>query len=267
MWVIQINCGIGMDRLTLVAEALNELGIPFTDVSVLRNEYEFVTPIEVPNNHAIPYGSTSLVKIAEQRKWTGLFFDHETFSVDQWTRNRKDMLNQDSDILTVSETVKAFANKPSDEPWFIRPVGDLKKFNGMVTSAEEIRNWLTNVEAGDFETFKKDDLIAIAEPQEILMEWRYFVVNREVISGSSYRHKGLRLIARENDEDVLAEAQSKADDWLPHECCVMDLALTKEGLKVVEFNCINASGFYYHDVKAVVKAITDYHDSRIHLQN
>ena len=38
----------------------------------------------------------------------------------------------------------------------------------------------------------------------------------------------------------------------------MDLALVKEGLKVIEFNCINASGFYDHDVKAIMTSLYEY---------
>ncbi len=46
------------------------------------------------------------------------------------------------------------------------------------------------------------------------------------------------------------------------ETCVMDLALTNEGLKVVEFNCLNASGFYYHDVRAIVKEVNAYYERK-----
>lgn len=36
----------------------------------------------------------------------------------------------------------------------------------------------------------------------------------------------------------------------------MDLALYDNELKVIEFNCINASGFYDNDIRKIVDAIT-----------
>jgi hypothetical protein len=73
-----------------------------------------------------------------------------------------------------------------------------------------------------------------------------------------YRIRGQRLVKREVDADVIAEAQRLADKWLPNQTCVMDLALTDEGVKVIEFNCFNSSGFYYHDIRAVAEAVTNY---------
>jgi hypothetical protein len=60
---------------------------------------------------------------------------------------------------------------------------------------------------------------------------------------------------------MIDEAQELANKWLPDQCCVMDLALVEDELKVIEFNCINSSGFYDHDVDAIFKALWKYHTS------
>jgi hypothetical protein len=64
---------------------------------------------------------------------------------------------------------------------------------------------------------------------------------------------------RELDQKVIDEAQSFADKWLPDSCCVMDLALVDDSLKVIEFNCINSSGFYNHDVSKIFKELYEFH--------
>jgi len=46
-----------------------------------------------------------------------------------------------------------------------------------------------------------------------------------------------------------------ADKWLPNRNVVMDLALVDNELKVIEFNCINCSGFYNHDVRKIFDAL------------
>jgi hypothetical protein len=100
----------------------------------------------------------------------------------------------------------------------------------------------------------------LCEPQNIKAEWRWFVVGGKVISGSMYRaHNQLRKM-RVVEQDLINEAQLLADKWLPDECCVMDLALVGEELKVIEFNCINSSGFYDNDVNAIFEALWNYHN-------
>lgn len=255
-WVIQTN-HLEMTQITMLAEALRELGISIVDVGVIPFSHEFITEIDVTDSKIIPYGSTTLMKIAEKRGWNGLFFDRSTFRADVWNKNRSDMLNHDAEFMTVREAMTEFANRPKDSEWFIRPIEDLKQFNGTMTNAAEITRWMSSVESGNF-SFDENVVVSVASPKEIQMEWRYFVVDRKIVTGSSYRFRGLRLTRREEDPKVLAEAQEFADKWLPHENVVMDLALTEEGLKVVEFNCLNASGFYYHNVRDFAKAVTAY---------
>lgn len=262
MWIIQSNF-LDTNQITPLVEALNEFDLPFKDVSVIPFSDEFATPLELDHQRVIPYGSTKLCKIAEQRGWTGLFYDRSTFNVGCWNLERHDMLNSDPNIMTIREATASFGDVdyPDDEEWFIRPYEDLKAFNGTVTNAKEIRNWVDSVESGNF-TFDDDTLVAISVPKKILKEWRYFIVDRKIVTGSSYRTKGLRLTSREEDLDVLAEAQELADGWLPHETCVMDVALTEYGVKVIEFNCLNASGFYYHDIRAFAKEVNSYFERK-----
>ena len=259
MWVVQSNF-LDVNQINPVVDALNEFGIPFQDVGVIPFSDEFITPLETDEVNIIPYGSTALMRIAEKRKWTGLYFDHSTFRVDRWINERqKDLLNDDAFVLEVRDAMKFFETNDhyDDEEWFIRPVEDLKAFNGTLTVGKEIKRWMESVDSGNF-SFGEHTEVALSRPKEILMEWRYFIVNRKIVTGSSYRYKGMKLTKREEDPEVIAEAQKMADGWLPHETCVMDLALTPNGLKIVEFNCLNSSGFYYHNIRDFVKSVTEY---------
>jgi hypothetical protein len=260
-WVLQSNF-IDTNRLSLFPETLREQGIPFVDVSVIPFTHDFVTPIDhITDPKLIPYGSTSLIKTAMLRGWSGTYFDEATFRADVWNQHRTDMLNQDAVCMTIKEAAEVFATKPEDDVYFIRPIMDLKQFSGTVTDCKEIARWMSSVESGNF-VFGEDTIVAISPPKEIQMEWRHFVVNRRVVTSASYRFKGMLLTRREEDPAVIAEAQALADKWLPHETCVMDIALTPNGMKVIEFNCLNGSGIYYHDVRALVKAVTEYEDQR-----
>ena len=258
-WVVQANM-LSKDRLQDVAWALRELEIPLVGVNVIpfSDELEFL--FDAPLGRGIiPYGSTSLVKHAQKHNWSGLFFPKANFQVPVWNQNRDDMLNNDADVMTVKEASVKFSTKEKRELWFIRPVEDLKAFSGTVTTAEEISRWMSSIDGGNFQIFE-DTMVAISQPKTILAEWRWFVVGGKVIDGSMYHHNGALYKKHETDNAVIHEAQTLADKWLPHETVVMDIALTNYGPQVIEFNCLNGSGFYDHDIRKIVRAVTDYVD-------
>lgn len=259
-WLLQYNF-IDEFQKNSVAEAAWDVGANILEVGVIPFSDDLIDDMQDNlselGQYVIPYGSTKLTKWAQRYKWKGVFFNKSTFNVHAWTANRTDMLNQKVIFTTVGQVANTLAGRDPEELMFIRPLEDLKAFNGTVTAVAEILNWMDSVESGNF-SFNADTPIAISEVQEILAEWRYFVVGGKVIDGSSYRMRGLKLNSHETNTEVLLEAQALADIWLPHETCVMDVALTPTGVKVIEFNCLNSSGFYYHDIPKIVSAVSDY---------
>lgn len=252
-WVLQTNL-IDKDQTDAVAFAAKNAGAEVIAATIIPFVDDIGMETMPVGKDVIPYGSTKLSRLADAHGWTGMFFDREAFSVPTWLKNRDDMMNSDVTIMSVAE-LQGF-NRPDDEVYFIRPIEDLKAFNGTVTNVKEIRRWMSSVESGSF-NFSTDTLVAISPAQTIQGEWRWFVVDGKVVSGSMYRLHGQRLVQMSTDLDIIAEAQKKADMWLPNQTCVMDLALTSEGVKVIEFNCFNSSGFYYHDIPSIVKAVTE----------
>jgi hypothetical protein len=102
--------------------------------------------------------------------------------------------------------------------------------------------------------------VVLCEPKNIQAEFRWFVVDGKVVSGSMYRCRNQLIKQRMTEPEEFDEAQKMADKWLPAPCCVMDLALVDDELKVIEFNCINSSGFYDNDVVAIFKTLWEYHN-------
>jgi hypothetical protein len=253
-WVVQSN-GIRTSQVLPLVAALRRQGEPFVDVG-LEQGTGLIAPIDPGLGlNLIPYGSTLLVKVALAAGWRHLFFDPETFRVEAWLANHPRMLNADATILSLSDA-KALSDQIREE-WFIRPVHDLKEFAGHVMKAKAIRPWVEVLEEGDCE-IDGSTLVALSAPKEIQMEWRYLIVGGRIVTGSSYRFRGQPQARRELEADVLAEAQALANMWLPHPCCCMDVALCNDELRVVEFNGLNATGFYDHDIDGFVRAVSDY---------
>lgn len=249
-WVVQSN-SLKVGQVLPLVMALRELGEPFVDVG-LDFQSGLMSPVE--GTDLIPYGSTHLVKIAQAESWRHLYFDEATFNVSAWSQHHPAMLNADARVMTLAE---AATIAPSSEKWFIRPLNDLKAFAGHVISSDDLIAWVRRLQVGDCE-IDETCLVAISEPKVIQMEWRYFIVGGRIVTGSIYRLRGQPSTIRETDAAVIAEAQALADHWLPHECCCMDVALYNDEPRVVEFNVINASGFYNHDVTQFAQSLSNY---------
>lgn len=218
---------------------------------------------DVSDKNFIPYGSTLLTTLGLEHQWKGLHFDLSQFNYASALANRDDMLNDN--VLRLDDAIQFLQTLNPTDTVFVRPSEDLKQFSGQVVDTGECCTWFKSMmecETSGTYKLKPDMLVVVSAPKNIVCEWRYFVVGGKIVSGSIYRiHNQLRSI-REDDAAVLKEAQAFADEWLPDSCCVMDLALLKDGqLKVIEFNCINASGFYANDVGAVFDALWAYHAS------
>lgn len=255
LWVLQSNL-VKDSQVRPFAEAFRAQKIPFVDVAIMPFSDGFFDEPSLPSADVIPYGSTTLMRIALQRGWTGLFYNDQ-FQVATWLIHRSDMLNEDAAFCAARDAARRFAHATPGSQWFVRPVLDFKAFSGTVAPAEELARLMQGGEGSTY-NFTPDTVVAISEPKSIQCEWRYFIVGGEVVSGSLYRAAGESYVKREEDDDELRAVQMMADRWLPHPTCVMDVALTDHGRRVIEFNCLNASGIYDHDVPAIVNAVADY---------
>ena len=201
-----------------------------------------------------------MTTLALERGWSGLFFDLENFSMKKAFDNRSDMLNTGL-VISAGDAERYLRSQPKSDI-FIRPDLDLKHFSGQVMDSLECADWLADAmslppESGSY-AIDKNLVVCISTPKNIQAEFRWFVVGGKVISGSMYRAHGQMQHARCDTIGEIREAQKFADKWLPNSTCVMDLALVDGELYVIEFNCINSSGFYANDVDAVFKAIWEY---------
>lgn len=255
-WVLQAN--LLRKPKDELAFTLKDLNIPFIGANVIPFAKTLQLLDVLPAHKAlIPCGSTSLLRYARQAGWQGVFFDAQTFRVDTWLSHHPDMLNQ-AEVLSVEQAAAKWRERSGY--WHLRPIEDLKLFSGRVLSAEELSRWLENPDSLQSRTghIAPETLIAISPAQKLLGEWRWFIVGGEVLDGSLFKLKDARIRRHEQDEGLIRSAARLAEKWLPHEVCVMDTALTPEGLKVTEFNCFNCSGFYEHDTALILRKVTKY---------
>ena len=251
-WVIQNNL-YNEDGFTRLIDALVKMDIPHSIHKVIPFVRELYPDID-PDGKVVVMGSYSMSYIAQARGWTPGTFLNENFEfikqVVHWDR----MLNDDA-WLGPLRFATVF-----DEPMFIRPTNDGKSFAGTVMDAYELEAWKRQILALDSEdcpTVTGDTRVMVCRKKKIYNETRCWIVDEKVVTGSVYK-VGTRVICDSHvRKGVIKFAEKQARIWSPHRAYVMDVADTPEGLKIIEVNNLNSSGFYAADVQKLVFAIEE----------
>ena len=250
-WVIQENLYKEEAFLDLI-NAVEKYGAPYEIVKVVPFSHELIPDIN-PTGKIVVMGATTMIGIAKERNWHyGAFyndnFDHRAWAAAYGT----ELLNNDAEVCMFKDV------NPSYSPFFIRPAADRKTFTGEVIDKANFDLWLKQTEGATdgYSTLRPETLVITAPPKAIHREWRFFVVNGKVITGSLYK-LGSRVIHLPalHDEDAALYAQKMVDVWQPDIAFVIDVALTDNDFKVIEINCLNSAGFYKSNVNLIVEAL------------
>lgn len=258
-WVLQ-DTNLPVDKLLRLVRALNWVGVRYKTIGVIPFQDELdLTGID-PNETILFYGSEKLVRVIST-KYTqylpGVFYDPKTFNYRTWIDKRGDiMLNHSADFIKIKDLENYVWS--DDDPRFIRPIADLKAFSGTLVEKKDITKKVQEISL-NYHLFDEDLEIVVSKPINLAYEWRFIVVNHEVVAGSQYRCHNFLKITPEIKLNIWEQARVLADNWLPSGIVTMDIAQTKEGrLKIVEFNCFNASGFYACSCYSIVTAVNEY---------
>jgi len=251
-WIIQNNLFNEAGHHALVS-ALEHGCITHTIVKVIPFGGGIEPDLIPEGDRAIVMGSHSLVKHAKERGWTpgGFLNDNFTYTAYADGFGRENMLNMDA-------MYGRFGDIKVPKVFFIRPADDGKAFAGTVMYDEEFEEWRKKVLAlEDYSTVDANTEVMICTTKSIRREYRLFVVDGVIVTGSLYR-VGSRVISRpDKDEGVWAFAQQMVDRWQPDRAFVLDVAVIDEGYRVVEVNCLNSSGYYAADVSKLVQALNE----------
>ena len=287
-WVVQSNLYNELGYVRFI-EALERLQvdyivvkpIPFTN-QFLPADFDSMTQevddVEEPfidtNQKVIVMGATALSRVAKSRGWTPGTYLNDNFDFSKWREGfgEDNILNGDAEV----GLIKQITIPPYDYV-FVRPVHDTKSFSGEVMSIDKLHEWLKDIskieEVDEFLLLHKNTEIMISSAKEIYSEYRMFIVNGIVVTGSRYK-LGNRVTSDANVPDdvyrfterMVRVWQEKVDctlaiyptDYAPAAAYVMDIADTALGMKVIEINNINSAGFYAADCQKIIAALEDF---------
>lgn len=250
-WVIQDNL-FNEDGHTRLVTSLDRLEQDYTIVKVIPFAHELLPDIDFPpDERVLVMGSDSLVKASQRKGWWPGAFTNDNFDHREWTKaHGAELLNYDAKVMRFGDVIPP----KSGESFFIRPAIDFKIFAGTVITAENFLTWQERAIAyGD--TLNADTEVVVAPYKDILQEFRFFVVDRKIVASSSYKI-GDRVTSSINvDRDVEWYATGLMHTWHPAYAYVMDIARVPNGFKLIEYNCINMSGFYACQTNDIVAAL------------
>lgn len=234
--------------------------VPFAHT--LMPEIDFCSQVRV-----FVWGSLTLDGIAKERGWRPGSLQNEKFDMRYMARRfGTHFLNHDAVFCS-------FGELEFNGPMFIRPVHDTKSFTGtLVEDEREFNDWkarIADLSNTGYSSLTSETPVMYASPKKVDFEARFFIVDEQVITGSSYRSFGKVLYQRIEDHGLfrpmvdfvkkmvltdqsdtrLIRPEPIADGY------VLDVAQIEGQYKVIEVNCINSAGFYSCDMNAVVRAL------------
>lgn len=270
-WVVQENLYNEQGQRDLIA-ALERGGIPHLEVKFLPFLRRLapadvdINTIEDVENYPEPEfptgdglvmvcGAIALARVAAERGWVPGSFINENFHVRAWVQNLGHDLLSAFNVIPLDMFAELFGD--ADLPLFVRPCNDDKAFTGTVLHVGEAQAWVEArmEEAEQSGRFPADLEIAVASCVEILGEFRFFVVDGRIVTGSRYKLGSQVLYTDEIPPHVMTFAQAMVDKWQPARAFVIDIAETHDGPRVIEINNFNSAGFYACNVGKIVEAI------------
>lgn len=136
---------------------------------------------------------------------------------------------------------------------FVKPDQNLKIFSGRVVDVHSFKDWYRM--ESDCYSIPPEELCVVSSPIPIDKEWRFFVFDRKVSTGSVYKEGGREAYGPA--EDVQAEDVARmiaASEWQPDNAYVVDVGRSGGNYGLVEIGSPNCCCLYEGDAGAFVDA-------------
>lgn len=210
----------------------------------------------------VTYGSHQFVSQIERKfasQWVPCSYHRvKNLSYSTYSAYIGDLMMNDDFILLPYAEAKRRLLRDRPDGVFIRPDSVTKSFAGFFIKQKDLDS-----EFNSLDQISKPDpdmLTVIASPKDIKAEFRFVIVDREVVTGSEYRWDGRLDIRIDVDESCLELAKEVANrEWQPDIAYTCDVALVdfegKTEARVIELNAFSCSGLYACDTRKIVQAI------------
>lgn len=219
-------------------------------------------PASIPNQQVVFHGSLgNAVRVEDQLGWIpGSFCPVDRFNCSSWYDMARPWLVHSNWLICpanelVADPVGISASLQSEGQLFVRPDSPLKPFSGRVIET----NALT-LKALDHGYYYDDETlpVVVAPVQTINDEWRFVVVNQQVIAGSAYdpATRKPKSVALESDAAIFASTVASQMEP-PSAVYVLDICRCNEQFRLLELNPFGGADLYACDATAIVEHVSE----------
>jgi len=271
-WLLQ-STGFLNSTLYETSVILDELKIKWQDFGVIPKEKRITNLDNIFNDNElfIIRGGIAALKIIDSNfeklniteDQKNIFNNGVDYDVKRFDQHYYSKIPEVNKILlngvgTDYYTYSELEYKIFDKDMFIKPSKDLKSFNGGILEfGETLLNYLYRT-GGNVQSSKKETIL-VSEIKNIESEYRFFMYKDEILLCSKYLENGKLNINDYVPNIIKNKAIEYGKIYNPVDYYVMDLCTFNDSdeIKVVEYNCWNASGFYGGNIKYFIKRITE----------
>jgi len=255
-WILQNNIFAEEGHASLL-RVLDAMGLPYSLHKIVPFTDRLDPEPKPAEGNVICIGSYALLKVAMAQRWSPGVFTIRDYSHSEllalWGAR---MLNNgvQCELQNVSKTLIFQSNSR----FFLRPATDEKFFPGRLYDKDEYQAWIAGllsegdaIGSGTLPTTE----VYVAAPKQIYAEYRTWIIDGRVVTSSSYKLQGRLHTGLLVDDEIVTFAEDSARVWSPARAFCLDIATTPDGLRIVEPNTLNFSGFYAADLGKLVGAI------------
>lgn len=258
-WLVQTNIVPESVTPVVLQRACESQRRPYQAISVLPGSQALPPMPEVAKGGSVVFhGRSRLILNALASPWKhGVFFDPATFRHGAYAEGFGErLLNHGAEVVTWRELLERAEGASGYR--FLKPNDDFKGFTGQaidLSAAPALYQSLIDKRGG---ADLLDMQVVVAAAREVDAEWRLFVVDGEIVTGSMYRPTGGSHLPA----DLLAFARSAIGAWTPAPVFALDIGWVDRKWKVIECNCFNASRLYDANVERLVQVVSEYQEAR-----
>ncbi len=241
-------------RYDEIFAVMKELHLEYEQVEFKPNSLDF--DLQTDRKDIFVYGSVKLAKVTADFDWNPGSFYGNNHEFEKYIKGYgENAINYNSQIVNFNHEL----DWSLDSELFIKPSQDAKIFTGKVFKEIEWQNFVYNkLNDPNERRVNEATKIQVSPSYHLMKEARVWIVGRRVVTSSYYRFHGNIDFEESVAIEGLDFAQKMAEHFNVADAYVMDIALTLDGWKIMEVNCINSAGFYKGDVKAIVEALESF---------
>lgn len=243
-----------------IHEVASDIGLDIDICDFDEKFKKYESPKDYGIRPVILYGSHQFVRRHYHRYYPGAFGLQGT-SINEYMSNIPSqwLLNSDGMALPwglYKSQFERLCDLYNSDSLFIKPIDGSKSFTGFTTTKENFVIDCLTVE--QLSAIENHQFIWISKPKNIQSEYRYVVINKQIVAGSDYNWDDFNDIKGITDEECDQLAQKVAQyTWQPDFMYTVDVGLSDNQPKIIEFNSFSCAGFYGCNLKNILISAND----------